>query len=75
MKDGIAVGPAGVWVLNSKQSHRLIPLDEIYSLKRVGKRAVLTTMQNETENLDCPLDMVPALADYLKGIQLCRFRA
>ena len=74
MKDGIAVGPAGVYLLNGKQDYRLIPTAEIYSLSRVGRRVVLTTLQNQTENLDLPLDLVPVLGEYLKGIQLARFK-
>lgn len=73
IKEAIAVGPAGIYLFNGKQSARVIGMDEIYSLARSGKRAVLTTLQNQTENLDLPLDMVAPLSDYIRGIQLCRF--
>ena len=73
IKEAIAIGPAGIYVFNGKQAVRTVPMDEIYSLARSGKRAVLTTLQNQTENLDLPLDMVAPLSDYIRGIQLCRF--
>ena len=75
IKEAIAIGPAGIYVFNGKQPVRTIGMDEIYSLARSGKRAVLTTLQNQTENLDLPLDMVAALSDYIRGIQLCRFES
>ena len=75
IKEAVAVGPAGIYICGGRQEVRTIPMGEICSLTRSGKRAVLTTLQNQTEHLDLPLNMVPALSEYIRGVQLCRFAA
>ena len=72
VKEAVAVGPAGVYLLASKQPLQTVPMGDIFSLAKAGKRVVLTTLSNQTLNLDVPPEMAPLLNDYIRGIQLSR---
>lgn len=72
VKDAVAVGPAGFWLLENKQNVKAVPMQEIFGLSRSGKRPVLTTLQNQTFNLELPQDMIPLLDEYVKAVQLAK---
>ena len=73
IKSAVAVGPAGVYLMNGKQDVRVIPIEDVYRLERSGRRTVLTTVQNQTETADIPAALLPALEEYVKGVQLARY--
>ena len=70
IKEGIAAGPNGLYILENKQGLRTVPMDEICELTKAGKRACLTTTRGQTLTLDLAPAMIAPLADYIKGIQL-----
>lgn len=72
IKDAVAVGPAGFYLLENKQTVKTVPMEDIYNVGRSGKRAVVTTLQNQTYNPDLPQDMIPLLDEYVKAVQLAR---
>ena len=59
--------------MNGKQDVRVIPIEDVYRLERSGRRTVLTTVQNQTETADIPAALLPALEEYVKGVQLARY--
>jgi hypothetical protein len=73
IKSAVAVGPAGFYLMNGKQDVRVIPIEDVYRLERSGRRTVLTTVQNQTETADIPAALLPALEEYVKGVQLARY--
>ena len=72
IKDAVAVGPAGFYLLENKQTVKTVPMEDIYNVGRSGKRAVVTTLQNQTYNPDLPQDMILLLDEYVKAVQLAR---
>ena len=72
IKSAVAVGPAGVYLMDGKQDVRIVPMDEICTLERSGRRTVLTTVRNQVETPAIPADYLPALDEYVKGVQLAR---
>ena len=72
MKEGVAVGPGGIYAKQSKQPVVIIPMDEICSLERTGgKQAEVLTVSGQVRTLELPGAVIPALQDYIRGIQLC----
>ncbi|MBQ2149673.1 MAG: hypothetical protein II435_06955, partial [Bacteroidales bacterium] len=61
------------YLMNGKQDVRVIPIEDVYRLERSGRRTVLTTVQNQTETADIPAALLPALEEYVKGVQLARY--
>lgn len=72
IKDAVAVGPAGFYLLENKQTVKTVPMADIYNVGRSGKRPALTTIQNQTFNLELPQDMIPLLDEYVKAVQLAK---
>ena len=70
IKEGIAAGPNGLYILENKQPVRTVLMEDIFSLTKSGKRACLTTIRGQTYTLELAPAMIAPLAEYIKGIQL-----
>lgn len=71
VREGIALGPEGIYTKASKTPTRFMPMEAIFSVEAQGDRGVLI---RGTDNSETPLDVSPVMAslidNYCKGIQL-----
>ena len=71
VKEGLALGPGGLYQKEGKQPTLAIPLEEIYAVKAAGsKRATVFNLQNQSWTLPISDSMVPLIGDYVRTIQL-----
>lgn len=74
LKEGVAVGPKGLYARQSRQPALTVPVERIWNLEKTGaKRAVLTETDGATHELELPGDMAPLLLDYFRCIQLAEY--
>ena len=74
LKEGVAVGPKGLWARIGKQPALAVPVERIWNLEKTGaKRVLLTETDGSTRELELPGDMAPLLLDYVRCIQLAAY--
>ncbi len=74
VKEGVALGARGIYLKEGKLPLKTIPMEEIASVQAVGsKRTAVTTLQNETIQLEVSDDMAPLIADYARAVQLSAY--
>ena len=70
VRDGIALGPRGIYQKDSKLPVQVIPLEEIHTLTWSGKLATLTILRGQTLRLELSGAIFPLVEDYVRTIQL-----
>ena len=71
VKEGVALGARGIYLKEGKLPLKTIPMEEIASVQAAGsKRTAVTTLKNETVQLEVSDDMAPLIADYVRAVQL-----
>ena len=71
VREGVALGPEGIYSKTAKQPTRFFPMESIYALEVRPDRSVCV---RGTDNSLVPLDLSPAMAplvdDYVQGLRL-----
>ena len=71
VKEGVALGPRGIYSKEGKNPVLCIPLETILSIRPVGsRRAEVVTLGNERFTLPVSDDMAALIWDYVRSIQL-----
>ena len=71
VKEGVALGPRGIYGKEGKNPVLCIPLETILSIRPVGsRRAEVVTLGNERFTLPVSDDMAALIWDYVRSIQL-----
>ncbi|MBO4418456.1 MAG: hypothetical protein J5789_01315 [Oscillospiraceae bacterium] len=69
-REGVAVGPRAIYWKDSKLPLQTVPLEDIYSMDRNGKRMTITTLRGQSFQVEMPAVMIPLVEDYVRTIQL-----
>ena len=70
LRDGVALGPRAIYWKDSKLPVQSIPIEDIYSMDRSGKRMIVTTLRGQSFQPELPAVMIPLVEDYVRTIQL-----
>ena len=71
VKEGIAIGPGGIYVKAPKQPTVFMPMEAVFSIDVQADRTVLVQLtDNSLTTLDVSPMLAPLLDNYCKGIQL-----
>lgn len=71
VREGIALGPSGIYIKAAKQPTRFIPMEAIFSVEAQADRTVVVRGTDDSSALlDISPIMAPLVDNYCKGIQL-----